>query len=75
MSTTDWATARKSGVIAMTTKADIDAAQNAIDAANNAIGKLDLCGLYDCAWQAHDGYQRIIDYNRENLEVAKHDDD
>ncbi|RND62125.1 hypothetical protein FAM18124_02102 [Lacticaseibacillus paracasei] len=48
----------------MTTKADIDAAQKAIDAANNAIGKLDLCGLYDCAWQAHDGYQRIIDYNR-----------
>lgn len=33
----------------MTTKADIDAAQKAIDVANNAINKLDLCGLYDCA--------------------------
>ena len=29
----------------MTNKADIDAAQKAIDAANNAINKLDLCGL------------------------------
>ena len=52
----------------MTTKADIDAAQKAIDAANNAICKLDLCGLHDCAWQAHYGYQRIIDYNKEQLE-------
>ncbi|WBM89890.1 hypothetical protein RWA14_09115 [Lacticaseibacillus rhamnosus] len=54
----------------MTTKADIDAAQKAIDDANNAIGKLDLCGLYDCAWQANNNYQRIIDYNREQLEVT-----
>lgn len=54
----------------MTTKADIDAAQNAINAANNAINKLDLCGLYDCAWQANNGYQQIIDYNREQLEVT-----
>ncbi|WP_162899791.1 hypothetical protein [Lacticaseibacillus paracasei] len=54
----------------MTTKAEIDAAQKAIDAASNAIGKLDLCGLYDCAWQAHNNYQRIIDYNREQLEVT-----
>ncbi|MBU6048334.1 hypothetical protein KQ232_12215 [Lacticaseibacillus paracasei] len=52
----------------MTTKADIDAAQKAIDAANNAICKLDLCGLHDCAWQSHYGYQRIIDYNKEQLE-------
>ncbi|MFD1398614.1 hypothetical protein ACFQ41_04780 [Lacticaseibacillus suilingensis] len=57
----------------MTTKADIDAAQKAINAANNAIGKLDLCGLYDCAWQANNNYQRIIDYNREQLEVAEHE--
>jgi hypothetical protein len=57
----------------MTTKADIYAAQKAIDAANNAINKLDLCGLYDCAWQANNGYQRIIDYNKEQLEVT--DDD
>lgn len=57
----------------MTTKADIDAAQKAIDAANNAINKLDLVGLYDCAWQANNNYQRIIDYNREQLEVAEHD--
>ncbi|MFD1398697.1 hypothetical protein ACFQ41_05200 [Lacticaseibacillus suilingensis] len=57
----------------MANKADIDAAQKAIDAANNAINKLDLCGLYDCAWQAHDGYQRIIDYNKEQLEVTEHD--
>lgn len=54
----------------MTTKADIDAVQKAIDAANNAIGKLYLCGLYDCAWQANNNYQRIIDYNREQLEVT-----
>lgn len=74
MSTTDWATARKSGVIAMTTKADIDAAQKAIDAANNAINKLDLCGLYDCAWQANNNYKRIIDYNKEQLEVTDDDD-
>lgn len=59
----------------MTTKADIDAAQKAIDAANNAINKLDLCGLYDCAWQAHDGYQRIIDYNKEQLEVTDDEND
>ncbi|KRL10750.1 hypothetical protein [Schleiferilactobacillus perolens] len=54
----------------MTTKADIDAAQKAIDAASNAIDKLDLWGLYDCAWQANNNYQRIIDYNREQLEVT-----
>ncbi|MBF4176012.1 hypothetical protein LacP0543_14645 [Lactobacillus paracasei subsp. tolerans] len=54
----------------MTTEADIDAAQKAIDAANRAIDKLDLCGLYDCAWQANNGYQHIIDYNREQLEVT-----
>lgn len=54
----------------MTTKADIDAAQKAIDAANNAICKLDLCGLYDCAWQASNNYKRIIDYNKEQLEVT-----
>ena len=54
----------------MTTKADIDAAQKAIDAASNAIGKLDLCGLYDCAWQAHNNYKRIIDYNKEQFEVT-----
>ena len=54
----------------MTTKADIDAAQKAIDAASRAIDKLDLCGLYDCAWQANNNYQRIIDYNREQLEVT-----
>ena len=57
----------------MTTKADIYAAQKAIDAANNAINKLDLCGLYDCAWQANNGYQRIIDYNKEQLGVADND--
>ena len=54
----------------MTTKADIDAAQKAIDAASNAIDKLDLCGLYDCAWQANNNYQQIIDYNKEQLEVT-----
>ncbi|KRL45107.1 hypothetical protein [Lacticaseibacillus manihotivorans] len=54
----------------MTNKSDIDAAQKAIDAASNAIDKLDLCGLYDCAWQANNGYQRIIDYNKEQLEVT-----
>lgn len=32
--------------------------------------ELDQCGLYDCAWQAHNNYQRIIDYNREQLEVT-----
>ncbi|WP_260198713.1 hypothetical protein [Lacticaseibacillus paracasei] len=58
----------------MTTKADIDAAQKAIAAANNAINKLDLCGLYDCAWQANNNYQRIIDYNKEQLEVTDDDD-
>lgn len=59
----------------MTTKADIDAAQKAIDAANNAIYMLDLAGMYDYAWQANNIYQRIIDYNREQLEVAEHEDD
>lgn len=54
----------------MTNKADIDAAQKAIDAASKAIDKLDLWGLYDCAWQANNGYQRIIDYNKEQLEVT-----
>ena len=54
----------------MTTKADIDAAQKAINAANNAINKLDLCGLYDYAWQANNNYQQIIDYNKEQLEVT-----
>lgn len=54
----------------MTTKADIDAAQKAIDAASKAIDKLDLCGLYDCAWQANNGYQRIIDYNNKPVEVT-----
>ena len=54
----------------MTTKADIDAAQKAINTANNAINKLDLCGLYDCAWQANNGYQRIIDYNKEQFGVT-----
>ena len=57
----------------MTTKADIDAAQKAINTANNAINKLDLCGLYDCAWQANNNYQQIIDYNKEQLEVTDHD--
>ena len=55
----------------MPTKEDIENAQKAINAANNAINKLDLCGLYDCAWQANNGYQRIIDYNKEQLEVTE----
>lgn len=54
----------------MTNKADIDAAQKAIDAASRAIDKLDLCGLYDCAWQANNNYQRIINYNSKQLEVT-----
>lgn len=58
----------------MTTEADIDAAQKAIDAASRAIDKLDLCGLYDCAWQANNNYKRIIDYNREQLEVTDDDE-
>lgn len=57
----------------MTNKADIDAAQKAIDATNNAIYMLDLAGMYDYAWQANNIYQRIIDYNREQLEVAEHE--
>lgn len=57
----------------MTTKADIDAAQKAIDAANNAIYMLDLAGMYYYAWQANNNYQRIIHYNREQLEVAEHE--
>ncbi|MDE3301573.1 hypothetical protein [Lacticaseibacillus rhamnosus] len=55
----------------MATKADIDAAQKAIDAASRAIDKLDLCGLYDCAWQANNNYQQIIDYNKKQLEAAE----
>lgn len=54
----------------MTTKADIDAAQKAIDAASREIDKLDLWGLYDCAWQANNNYQQIIDCNKEQLEVT-----
>lgn len=54
----------------MTNKADIDALQKAIELANKLMYKLDLCGLYDAAWQAHDGYVRMFDYNKEQLEVT-----